>query len=52
MQEIVIELGVGDVIQVGDELFTIVDIEDGEVSIRIDPVDDFAAIPASAPPGK
>ena len=52
MQEIEIELGVGDVVQIGDELVTILDIEHGEVFLRIDPVEEPLAAGAAAPPGK
>lgn len=50
MQEIEIELGIGDVVQVGETLYTVVDVENGEVCIRIDPADDCFA--ATVPPAK
>ena len=33
------ELGVGDVLQIGDRVVTVVDISEDEVSFRIDPLD-------------
>ncbi|MFH5805720.1 hypothetical protein [Alienimonas sp. DA493] len=33
-----VELAVGDCVQVGDLICTVVDIVDGEVSLRVDPV--------------
>ena len=35
----VFELEVGEAVQVGDKIFTVVDINDREVSLRIDPLD-------------
>ncbi len=39
MPEIHFELTVGETLQVGDQLLTIVDIEDGEITVRLDPGD-------------
>lgn len=36
MQHIEIELGIGDVVQIGDSIYTVIDIENGEVTFRID----------------
>jgi len=36
-----IELGIGDSIRIGDDVYTVVDIENGEVGFRIDSADDF-----------
>ena len=52
MQEVEIELGVGDVIRIGDRYFTVIDIDHGEVCFRVDPADEFALLPVAAPPGK
>ena len=52
MQEFEIELEIGDVIQIGDEVFTVIDIDNDEVCLRIEPVEDFSALPACVPPGK
>lgn len=50
MQEI--ELGIGDALRIGDSVYTVVDIENGEVCFRIDPADQFASAFATVPPGK
>ncbi|HUG90563.1 MAG TPA: hypothetical protein VML55_07005 [Planctomycetaceae bacterium] len=39
MQELSFELSVGDVLQVGDQLVTVVDIDGPEVTFRIDPLE-------------
>jgi len=36
VQHIEIELGIGDVVQIGDRIYTVIDIENGEVTFRID----------------
>lgn len=41
MQEQEIDLQIGDSVKIGDFTVTVVDIEDGELSVRIDPVDEF-----------
>ncbi|HEX6984195.1 MAG TPA: hypothetical protein VF170_02410 [Planctomycetaceae bacterium] len=51
MQEFEIELGIGDVLRIGDDLYTVIDIEDGEVCFRVDPAEEFVPAPA-VPPGK
>lgn len=48
MQELSFELSVGDVLQVGDQLVTVVDIDGPEVTFRIDPVDPEDALLAEA----
>jgi hypothetical protein len=50
VQEIEIELGIGDAVQVGESLYTVVDIENGEVCFRIDPADRY--LPQAIPPAK
>ena len=44
MQELSFELSVGDVLQVGDQLVTVVDIDGPEVTFRIDPVEPQEAL--------
>jgi len=40
VRQIEIELTVGDVVQLGDQLLTVVDIDDnGQVTFRVDPVE-------------
>jgi hypothetical protein len=39
VQELSFELSVGDVLQVGDQLVTVVDIDGPDVTFRIDPID-------------
>ncbi len=39
MQHIEIELGIGDVVQIGENIYTVIDIENGEVTFRIDAAD-------------
>jgi hypothetical protein len=41
MQEQEIEMELGESIEIGEFTITLVDLEDGEVSLRIDPKDDF-----------
>ena len=41
MQHFEIELGIGDVVQIGDSIYTVIDIENGEVTFRIDVAEDF-----------
>ena len=36
VQHFEIELGIGDVVQIGDAIYTVIDIEGGEVTFRID----------------
>jgi hypothetical protein len=46
MQELSFELSVGDVLQVGDQLVTVVDIDGPEVTFRIDRLEpDSDALP-------
>lgn len=52
MQEFEIELGVGDVIRIGECVYTVIDIEHGEVSFKIDHVEDYAPDFESILPGK
>ena len=40
MQEQEFELEVGETVQIGDYFVTVVDTESGDVSVRIDPVED------------
>lgn len=40
MRHIEIELGIGDVVQIGDRVYTVIDIENGEVTFRIDAAED------------
>jgi hypothetical protein len=41
VQHIEIELGIGDVVQIGENIYTVIDIENGEVTFRIDVAEDF-----------
>lgn len=52
MQEIEIELGIGDMVQIGDHVYIVLDIEHGEVCFRVAPVEEFLLAPVAAPPGK
>ena len=40
MQHIEMELTVGQTIRIGNQLITVIDIEESEVSLRVDPVGD------------
>ena len=51
MQEFEIELGLGDVIRIGECVYTVIDIEHGEVSFKIDHVEDYAPDFESILPG-
>ncbi|MBA3314172.1 MAG: hypothetical protein H0T47_12920 [Planctomycetaceae bacterium] len=44
MQHIEIELGIGDVVQIGESFYTVLDIEHGEVTFRVDPADPLDGI--------
>lgn len=48
MQHIEIELGIGDVVQIGDSIYTVIDIENGEVTFRIDIAEDPCEVAAAA----
>lgn len=50
MQEI--ELVVGDAVRIGESVFTVVDIEAGEVYFRVDPADECVSEFETVPPGK
>ena len=52
MQEFEIELGIGDVIRIDECVYTVIDIEDGEVSFKIDHVEDYATDFEAILPGK
>lgn len=52
MQEIELELGIGDVVQIGELVCIVLDIENGEVCFRIAPVEELTMAPTAAPPGK
>lgn len=39
MQHTEFELGVGDTIQIGNQVLTVIDVEGGEISVRIDDAD-------------
>lgn len=52
MREIELDLDIGDVVQIGDHVYTVIDIENGEVCFRIDPVDEFLPAYETARPGK
>jgi hypothetical protein len=41
VRHIEIELGIGDVVQIGENIYTVIDIENGEVTFRIDVAEDF-----------
>jgi hypothetical protein len=41
VQHIEIELGIGDVVQIGENIYTVIDIENGEVTFRIDVAEDL-----------
>jgi hypothetical protein len=51
-----IELSIGEVVQIGDYVVTVVDIDGPEVSVRIDPVESDELVLSGqdrkAPPGK
>ena len=49
MQELECELNIGDAIQIDETVYTVIDIEDGEVSFRIDFIEEepVLAMPAS-----
>jgi hypothetical protein len=48
VRHIEIELAIGDVVQIGDSIYTVIDVEDGEVTFRIDaPEDHCEAVSAS-----
>lgn len=40
MPDFDVEMGVGDSLRIGNHILTIIDIQDGEISVRIDPMDD------------
>ncbi len=44
VQHIEIELGIGDVVQIGESFYTVLDIEHGEVTFRVDPADPLDGI--------
>jgi hypothetical protein len=52
VQEIEIELGIGDMVQIGDYCYIVLDIENGEICFRVAPAEDFAFTPSGSPPGK
>ena len=52
MREIEVELGIGDVLLVGDRLMTVVDIDGDEVCLRFDAADDPALALTGPPPAK
>lgn len=52
MQEIELELGIGDMVQIGENYYIVLDIDNGEVCFRVAPVEDFELVPATPPPGK
>jgi hypothetical protein len=52
VQEFEIELGIGDTLRIGDSIYTVIDIENGEVCFRIDPADEFAPALETVRPGK
>lgn len=52
VQEIELELGIGDVVQIGELVCIVLDIENGEVCFRIAPVEELTMAPTAAPPGK
>ena len=52
VQEFEIELGIGDVVRIGESVYTVVDIENGEVCFRVDHVEDYAPDFETALPGK
>jgi hypothetical protein len=39
VQQLEIELAVGETVQVGSQLVTLIEVDGGEISVRIDPVD-------------
>lgn len=46
------EMTVGDAIRIGEAIYTVIDIENGEVSIRVDHADAELSLPVQAPPAK
>ena len=52
VQEIEIELGIGETVQIGDHVYIVLDIEKDEVCFRLVPIEEFSQAPATAPPGK
>lgn len=52
VQEVEIELHLGETIQVGDNFYTVIDIDGGEVNIRVDSFEEFTELPAVMPPAK
>ncbi len=49
MQQFDMELAVGESFQIGNRLFTVIDIDGPEISVRVDHVDDDLAWPHAAP---
>lgn len=49
MQHLELELSIGETIQIGNQLLTVIEIDDGEISVRIDEADfgDFALCAAA-----
>ena len=52
MQDFEIELGVGDMVRIGDDLYTVIDVSDGEVCFRVDPADEWSLASETCPPAK
>jgi hypothetical protein len=40
MPDFDVELGVGDSLRIGNRILTVIDIQHGEVSVRIDPIEE------------
>lgn len=49
MPELTIELSVGDVVQIGNQLLTVIDVDGDEVSFRIDDASESEHAPAQPP---
>jgi hypothetical protein len=41
VQHIEIELGIGDVVLIDDKVYTVIDVENGEVTFRVDRAEEF-----------
>lgn len=52
MQEFEIELGIGDAVRIGENVYTVVDIDRGEVCLRVDSADEHADAFETVPPAK
>lgn len=53
MQQIEMELTVGQTIRIGNQIITVIDIEESEVSLRVDPIEaSFPDASEAGPPKK